>query len=43
MMVIETLVFGIWMREWVLIKNIGYLYFFPGDKKSKEYKALMLR
>ncbi len=43
MMVIETLVFGILMREWVLIKNIGYLYFLLVIKKFKEDKALMLR
>lgn len=34
-MAIKILVFGIWMREWVLIKSIGYLSFLLPTKSSK--------
>ena len=34
-MAIKILVFGIWMREWVLIKSIGYLSFLLPTISSK--------
>lgn len=34
-MAIKILVFGIWTREWVLIKSIGYLSFLLPTKNSK--------
>ncbi|MBD8115494.1 hypothetical protein IFR07_01120 [Pantoea agglomerans] len=34
-MAIEILVFGIWMREWVLIKSIDYFSFLLPTKSSK--------
>ena len=34
-MAIKILVFGIWMREWVLIKSIDYFSFLLPTKSSK--------